>query len=93
YAAAARIAQAQMRAKQPVSLTEAAKAAGFRGFPDELKKAERQLKQLTGVRAGKLYQWLLETDLQLKGSHSHKERARWAIEMLFMKLGRFETTG
>ncbi len=86
YAAATRIVQRQQRAKQRIDLGDAAKQAGFRAYGDELKKAERQLKQLTAVRAGKLYQWLLETDLALKGSHSHKERARLKIEMLFMKL-------
>lgn len=86
YAAAARVAQQQMRNKQSPNLQEAAKVAGFRGFPEELKKAERQLRQLSAVRAGKLYQSLLETDLSLKGSHSDKARARFAIEKLFMKL-------
>jgi DNA polymerase-3 subunit delta len=71
-----------------VNLPEAAKAAGFRGFPEELKKAERQLRQIGSARAGKLYQWLLETDLALKGSHSGKDRARFAIERLFLRLAK-----
>jgi hypothetical protein len=49
-------------------------------------RAQDQLKQLTRRRAAKLYHWLLEADLALKGSHSQKDRARLAIEMLFLKL-------
>ncbi len=86
YATATRIVQTAMRNKQRVDLQAAAKEAGFRPFPDELKKAERHLRQMGSARAGKLHEWLLETDLALKGSHSHKDRARLAIEVLFMKL-------
>jgi DNA polymerase-3 subunit delta len=86
YATATRIVQTQQRSKQKVDLQAAAKEAGFRPFPDELKKAERQLRQLSSARAGKLHRWLLDTDLALKGSHSQKDRARLAIEELFIKL-------
>ena len=86
YAAATRIVQASVRAKRGADLQAAAKEAGFRAFGDELKKAERHLRQLTSARAGKLLTWLLETDLALKGSHSQKDRARFAIELLFLKL-------
>ena len=86
YATATRIVQNQQRAKRGVDLQGAAKEAGFRPFGDELKKAERHLRQLGSARAGQLHQWLLDTDLKLKGSHSHKDRARFAIEELFLKL-------
>lgn len=89
FAAATRIVEQQRRAKQPANLSEAAKLAGFRAFPEELKKAEQQLRQLTAARAGKLYQWLIETDLALKNTHSQKERARLKIELLFLKLAAF----
>lgn len=86
YATATRIVQQAQRNKQRVDLQAAAKEAGFRPFADELKKAERHLRQMGSARAGKLHEWLLETDLALKGSHSHKDRARLAIEKLFLRL-------
>jgi DNA polymerase-3 subunit delta len=86
YATATRIVQTAHRNKRGVDLQAAAKEAGFRPFSDELKKAERHLRQLGSARAGQLHQWLLECDLALKGSHSHKDRARLALETLFLKL-------
>ncbi|HUE74224.1 MAG TPA: DNA polymerase III subunit delta [Pirellulaceae bacterium] len=89
YAAATRIyAQAERRGKR-IELREALSQAGFRDWPlGTIKKAEDRLKQMGRARAGKLYAWLLETDLSLKGSHSHESRGRLALEMLFLKLAR-----
>lgn len=86
YATATRIVQAGERHRQRADLQAAAKEAGFRAYGDELKKAERHLRQMGRDRAGKLHAWLLEADLALKGSHSQKDRARLAIEKLFLRL-------
>jgi DNA polymerase-3 subunit delta len=86
YAAATRIYQRSERLKQGMNVQGAAKEAGFKPYGDELPKAERHLKQMTRARSGKLYQWLLETDLALKNTHSQKGRSRFALEALFLKL-------
>lgn len=89
YAAATRIFQQAERRGKRIELRDALQQAGFRDWPvGTIKKAEDRLKQLGRVRAGKLYRWLLETDLALKGSHSHEARARLALELLFLKLAR-----
>jgi len=89
YAAATRIFQQAERRGQRMPLKEALQQAGVRDWPlGTLKKAEERLMQLGRVRAGKLYQWLLETDLALKGSHSHDARGRIALEMLVLKMVR-----
>jgi hypothetical protein len=36
----------------------------------------------------KLYRWLLELDLGLKGSHSSEHAARFLLELLFMRLSK-----
>lgn len=64
------------------------KAAGFKGRPEDLKKAESQMRQLGRDRARKLLRWLLEADLKLKGSHSAAPRDRWVLEELVCKLAR-----
>lgn len=64
------------------------KGAGFKGRPEDFKKAEQQMKQLGRDRARKLLTWLLETDLKLKGSHSATPRDRWAIEELVCRLAK-----
>jgi len=83
YAAATKLfQQAERRGDRP-NLREALIAAGFRDWPvGSIKKAEDRLKQLGRDRAGKLYQWLIEADLAMKGSHSHEDRARFVLEQL-----------
>jgi hypothetical protein len=44
--------------------------------------------QLGRGRAGQLYEWLMELDLALKGSHSPENRARWALEQLVLRMAR-----
>ena len=89
YAAATRVFQEAERRGRRMPLKEALGQAGVRDWPPgTLKKAEERLIQLGRGRAGKLYQWLLQTDLALKGSHSHDARARIAMEMLILKMGR-----
>jgi len=63
-------------------------ASGFKGGPQDLAKAETQMKQLGRVRAQRLLGWLLESDLRLKGSHSTEGRDRWALEELVLKMSK-----
>ena len=89
FAAATRIYEQSQRDGQRLPLQQALEQAGFRKWPREaLKSAEDQLKQLGRVRAAALYRWLLEIDLSLKGSHSSPERARLALEMLFLRMAK-----
>ncbi len=83
-AAAARFVQRSEQMGRRPSLSEALRYAGVQQW--SLEKAERHLKQIGRVRAGELYQWALETDLALKGSHSNDSRARWALEQLILRL-------
>jgi DNA polymerase-3 subunit delta len=53
-----------------------------------LEKAERQLVQLGRARASRLYRWLLEADLALKGSHSSPPKARFVLEHLFARMAK-----
>jgi DNA polymerase-3 subunit delta len=84
FAAAVRIAESGEASGSSAErvLTE----AGFRNWPrpGTLARAERQWRQIGKKRAGMLYRWLLETDLALKGSHG--SRARWALELLILRL-------
>jgi DNA polymerase-3 subunit delta len=88
-AAATRVYQTALRHGRRPPLSEALEEAGVpkwqRGVMDQ---AEQQLKQLGQERAGQLHQWLLETDLALKGSHSTPERARLALEHLIVRMDR-----
>ncbi len=76
-----------------VQLREALTTIGFKGGPQDFAKAEAQLKQLGRQRAGKLLDWLLETDLKLKGSHSQDGPDRWAMEELIFKMNRLQDGG
>jgi DNA polymerase-3 subunit delta len=67
-------------------LAQALQLAGVPNWPAILEKTERQLKQLGRERAGRLYRWLLEADLALKGSHSAPQRARLVLELLLLRL-------
>jgi DNA polymerase III subunit delta len=89
YAAATRAFQQAERAGRKIPLREALTIAGFRDWPaGSLAGAEKRLLQLGRKRAGKLYDWLLELDLALKGSHSPDDRARWALEQFVLRLAR-----
>jgi DNA polymerase-3 subunit delta len=89
YAAAIRIVERAERARQRIDLPQLLEEAGFRKWPrEELAAAERQLKQLGRRRAGRLYRWLLETDLALKGSHSSAGRGQYALELLLLRLSK-----
>ena len=89
YAAATRIYQQSERVGQRVSLKEALSKAGVRDYPfGELAKVEDRMKQIGRVRGGKLYEWLMELDLSLKGTHSSDSRARFALEQLFLRMAK-----
>jgi DNA polymerase-3 subunit delta len=53
-----------------------------------MERAERQLRQLGRERAARLYRWLLEADLALKGSHSAPHRARLVLEKLLVRMAK-----
>ncbi|MFP6621330.1 MAG: DNA polymerase III subunit delta [Pirellulaceae bacterium] len=84
FAMATRIYEAAERQQQRISLGAALKQAGFHG--GETSRAEKQLKRMGRERAAKLFQWLLEADLGMKGSHSKKARGHFVLEHLFLKL-------
>lgn len=87
FAAATRIYQFHERQRRRVKLTDALVEAGFPHWNRKaLGRAEQQLKQLGRHRAGRLYRWLLETDLALKGTHSSPHRARFALERLIFQM-------
>ena len=54
--------------------------------PFLLGKAEDQLRRLGRDRANRLYRWLLEADLALKGSSSSPARARLVLEQLIVRI-------
>ncbi|MEX2175932.1 MAG: DNA polymerase III subunit delta, partial [Pirellulaceae bacterium] len=83
YAAATRIFQRAERRGERMPLATALSQAGVRDWPlGTLSAAEQRLKQLGRHRGAKLYRWLLELDLSLKGTHAPDARARWALEQL-----------
>jgi len=89
YAAATRIFQQAERTGRKLGLREVLLQAGVKDWPPgSLAKAEARLKHLGRQRAGKMYRWLLELDLSLKGSHSPDDRARWALEELVLKMAK-----
>jgi DNA polymerase-3 subunit delta len=89
FAAAARLVQESERRGQRVDRDTIASAIGKAGFwGDDAKRAEAQLKQMGRHRALRLYRWLLEIDLGLKGSHSNEHAARFLLEHLCVRLSR-----
>jgi DNA polymerase-3 subunit delta len=89
YAAATRIFQQAERRGDRMPLREALTQAGFRDWPQgTLKLAEQRLMQLGRNRAARLYRWLLEADLAMKGSHSHESRARFVLEQLILRMSK-----
>jgi DNA polymerase-3 subunit delta len=89
YAAATKLFQQVERRGDRPNLREALLAAGFRDWPvGSIKKAEDRLKQLGRDRAGRLYDWLVEADLAMKGSHSHEDRARFVLEQLIFRMSK-----
>jgi DNA polymerase-3 subunit delta len=85
FGAATRAFQRAENSGRPISVRDALVQAGVPAWKGALDKAEEQLKQLGRHRAGKLYRWLLDTDLALKGSHSSPDRARFALERFIIR--------
>ena len=87
--AATRIIEQAERAGRRMPLQNALEQAGVRKWPrGALDDAERQLKQLGRKRTGKLYRWLLDADLALKGTHAAPDRARLVLEQLIVRLSK-----
>jgi DNA polymerase-3 subunit delta len=84
YGIATRYIEQLERIGQKTSLQNALATAGFRGH--ELGKAESHIRRIGRPRARELLSWLLELELQLKGSHSNEERGRLALETFLLKL-------
>jgi DNA polymerase III subunit delta len=93
FASATRIFEDAERRGEPISLRQALEQAGFRKWPPKaLEDAERQLRQLGRQRAGAMYQWLLDADLSLKGSHSASDRGRFVLERLILRMAKEAAT-
>jgi DNA polymerase-3 subunit delta len=84
YGIAAQLVEQSERLGNKPSLPQALEGAGFRGF--ELGKAELRLRRIGRQRAKDILSWLVELELQLKGSHSNEDRARLALESFLLKL-------
>jgi DNA polymerase-3 subunit delta len=87
-AAAARITVQAQAAGQRVNLRHALEQVGVKTWQGAMDKAEANLRQLGAHRAAKLYRWLLEADLALKGASSSGDRARLVLEQLFVRMSR-----
>lgn len=85
FAAATRFIEQIETASGRPNLRQALELAGFKSFVAQ--KSETQLRKLGRERAGKIYTWLLEADLALKGSSSTPARARIVLEQLVVRLG------
>ncbi len=86
FALAGRLIERAERRKQPLELRAALKQAGV--LPFKVGDAERQLRQIGRSRAARLYRWLLEADLAIKGYSSTPTAARRVIETLILRLSR-----
>ena len=82
YAAATRLVLSGEASRSRVSVRSALGQAGVRPFV--LKKAEAQLRHLGRERGSRLYEWLIDTDLALKGSSALPPRM--VIENLLIRL-------
>jgi DNA polymerase-3 subunit delta len=84
FAAASRLIEQAERFRRRTSLREALEQAGFKPFV--MSKAEGQLRKLGRERANRLYRWLLDADLALKGTSSSPARSRLVLEELIVRL-------
>ena len=92
FATATRSFELAEKQNRKIGLTDALIQGGFQTWNKAgLSRAQTQLKQLGRHRAGRLLQWLTETDLALKSSHSTDHRARYALETLIVKLSNMLT--
>ena len=86
FAAATQLIEQSETTGRRMPLRQALETAGFKPFV--IRKAEPQLRQLGRHRGAKLYGWLLEADLALKGPSSQPARARLVLEKLMVRLSR-----
>jgi DNA polymerase-3 subunit delta len=91
FAAATRIIEQTEASGGRANLRQALELAGVKSFVAQ--KSEAQLRKLGRQRAGRIYRWLLEADLALKGSSSAPARARTVLEQLVVRLGVPEPVG
>jgi DNA polymerase-3 subunit delta len=85
-----RLAQAARLNSQGVALATALERAGVPSFPAARRGAEQQLRHLGRRRLNLIYDWLLETDLGLKGSSQLPPRT--LLERLVVRLARTNPT-
>jgi DNA polymerase-3 subunit delta len=69
-----------------IRLGDCIAAAGFRPWGNEQAAAEARLKRMGPNRSRRIFRYLLETDLALKGSHSNEVRGRYVLERLIARL-------
>ncbi|MEX2119480.1 MAG: DNA polymerase III subunit delta [Pirellulales bacterium] len=86
FAAATRVIEQHETEGRRITLSQALQAAGMKPIPFIINKAQSQLKQIGRQRAARLYAWLLEADLALKGHSSSPARARIVLEQLIARL-------
>jgi DNA polymerase-3 subunit delta len=72
---------------QSIQLDDALGLAGIR-WSAELQRAKRQLIDLGRPRGKRLLEWLLDTDLRLKGTHSNEGRDRFLLEQLVIRMAK-----
>jgi DNA polymerase-3 subunit delta len=82
FAAATRLVLQAEAAGRRIAPSQALEQAGVKPFV--LQKAERQLRRLGRSRGARLYQWLLEADLDLKGDSAMHPRL--ILERLVLRL-------
>lgn len=78
------LAKTAYHAKRNVPMELAMDRAGFPQWPQKRESGRKQMKQLGWSRLEKLYDWLLETDLGLKGGNALPPRLQ--LERLIVKL-------
>jgi DNA polymerase-3 subunit delta len=82
FAAATRVILDAEKSGRPVSLQTALDKAGIKRF--FMEKSEKQMKMLGRQRGSQLLDWLLQTDLNLKGGS--RSNPRFALETLIVKI-------
>ncbi len=70
-----------------VTLDAACRSAGFYS-PVQIREATGHLKQLRRRRVNLLLQWMVQTDLALKSTHSAGELSAWKLEQFIVRLSR-----
>jgi DNA polymerase III subunit delta len=88
YGAMTRLADLATVEKKRVEIKSLLQEVSGKVWPDAVMKAEAHLKQLTRVRGRQLLHWLIEADLQLKGTHSSGHKSRLVLEQLIVKMSK-----